>query len=137
MWSSFTVQRFESLHTYICSLFPLVHLLWSVIPAEHNETQNHVFCCSSEPQFKFWCLALISQQLTDAGSTQGVQKAVCHVLLSLLCLLCSPGASQQTNSVAHLLVTLYATLPTTREIYEAHMGKGRRNAIWLICITDL
>lgn len=70
MRSSFSVQRFESLHTYICFLFPLVHLLWSVTPAEHNETQNHVFCCSSEPQFKLWCLALISQKLTDAGSTQ-------------------------------------------------------------------
>lgn len=68
---------------------------------------------------------------------KGMQKAVCHVLLSLLCLLCSPGGGQQTNSVAHLLVTLYATLPATREIYEAHMGKGKRNIRWLICITDL
>lgn len=136
MWSSFTVQRFESLHTYICFLFLLVHLLWSVTPAEHNETQNHVFCCCSEPQFKFWCLALISQKLTDAGSTQGCAES-CVSCSALLCLLCSPGGGQQTNPVAHLLVTLYPTLPATREIYEAHMGKGKRNVRWLICITDL
>lgn len=67
----------------------------------------------------------------------GVQKAECHVLLSLLCLLYSTGGGQQTNSVAHLLVTLYATLPATREIYESHMGKGRRNVIRLIRITAL
>lgn len=32
---------------------------------------------------------------------------------------------------------IYATLPATREIYETHMGKGRRNVSWLIYITDI
>lgn len=137
MWSSFTVQRLESLRTYICFLFPLVHLLWSVTPAEHNETQTRVFCCNSEPQFKFWCLALISQKLTDARSTQRRAEscASCSAVFVMLIIFYWRGGLQ-TNSVAHLLVTLYATLPATREIYETHMGKGRRNVRWLIYITD-
>lgn len=131
------MHRLKSLHTYICFLFPLVHLLWSVTPAEHNETQTRVFCCNSEPQFKLQCLALISQKLTDAGSTQRAENCVsCSAVFVMLIILYQRGG-QQTNSVAHLLVTLYATLPATREIYETHMGKGRRNVSWLIYITDI
>lgn len=72
-------------------IFPLVHLLWSATPAEPNTTQSCVFCCNSDPQFKFWHLALISQKLTDAGSTQQHAENCVSFLLSLLCLLFSIG----------------------------------------------
>lgn len=128
MWSSFTVHRLKSLHTYICFLFPLVHLLWSMTPAEHNETQTRVFCSNSEPQFNLWCLALISQKLTNVGSTQQhAENCVsCSAVFVMLIILDRRSGRQ-----------IYATLPATREIYETHMGKGRRNVSWLIYITDI
>lgn len=137
MWSRFAARRLQSLHTYICFLFPPVHLLWSVTPAEHDETQTPAFCCNSEPQFKFWRLALISQNLTDAGSTQRRAEscAPCSAVFVMLITFCWRGG-QQTNSGAHLLVTLYAASPAPREMQEAHMGKGGRNVRRLIYTAD-